>query len=162
MMEKEYDVVVVGGGIAGVCASIAAARTGARTALVHERPVLGGNASSEVRMHIVGATCHGDRPNARETGILEEILLENKARNPTYSFTVLDTVMWEKTALQPGLDVYLNTTMFGVCMDDEAARPRIKAVEARQMTTEKVFRLSAPVFIDCTGDGTLSAMAGAD
>ena len=66
------DFCVVGGGLAGMCAAIAAARHGAKVVLMHERPVLGGNASSEIRMWICGA--HGD--NNRETGILEEIELE--------------------------------------------------------------------------------------
>lgn len=81
---KNYDVVIVGGGISGVCAAIAAARHGAKTALIHNRPVLGGNASSEIRMHICGADNHGNRSDARETGILEEILLENRKRTPIY------------------------------------------------------------------------------
>ena len=67
------DLCVVGGGMAGICAAIAAAREGAKVVLMHERPVLGGNASSEIRMWVCGA--QGE--NNRETGILEEILLEN-------------------------------------------------------------------------------------
>ena len=92
MEKKIYEVIVVGGGMAGVCAAIASARTGACTALIQDRPVLGGNASSEIRMHICGATHHGHRENARETGILEEILLENRSRNPQHSFSIFDTV----------------------------------------------------------------------
>ena len=68
---KKFDVVVVGGGMAGLCAAISAAREGSRVALIQNRPVLGGNGSSEIRMHIVGADYHGTRPNARETGLLE-------------------------------------------------------------------------------------------
>ena len=86
VIEKNYDVVVVGGGLAGVCAALASARGGAVTALIQDRPVLGGNASSEIRMHICGANCHSSKPNMRETGILEEILLENKSRNSYASF----------------------------------------------------------------------------
>ena len=81
---KFYDFVVVGGGMSGICAAVAAARKGVRTALIQNRPVLGGNASSEMRMHICGADNHMSRPNARETGILEEILLENKRRKDVY------------------------------------------------------------------------------
>ena len=80
--EKSYDVVVVGGGLAGVCAAIAAARHGARTAIVQNRSMFGGNASSEIRMHIVGASSHAAKNDLAETGILMEILLENKHRNP--------------------------------------------------------------------------------
>ena len=79
---KKYDVIVAGGGVSGLCAAIASSRHGAKTALIQNRPVLGGNASSEVRMHICGADHCGRRPDARETGILEEILLENRIRNP--------------------------------------------------------------------------------
>jgi len=93
---KNYEVVVVGGGLSGVCAAIASARMGDHTALTQNRPVLGGNASSEVRIHICGDDRHRNRVDARETGILEEILLENKKRNPNSSFSILDTVIWEK------------------------------------------------------------------
>ena len=79
---KEYDVVVIGGGLSGICAAIAAARHGAKTALVQDRPVLGGNASSEIKMHICGADIHATKPNTRETGIIEELLLTNRIRNP--------------------------------------------------------------------------------
>ena len=75
-----YDVVVAGGGLSGMCAAIAAARGGARTAIIQNRAMFGGNASSEIKMHIVGANCHSSKPDLRETGILEEILLENKDR----------------------------------------------------------------------------------
>ena len=94
LLSVSYDLVVVGGGMAGLCAAIAAARHGAKTALLQDRPVLGGNASSEIRMHICGATRHGQRPNARETGIIEEILLENKYRNPTHSYGMFDVLLW--------------------------------------------------------------------
>ena len=75
--EKEYDLVVVGGGMAGICAAMEAARGGARTALVHARPVLGGNASSEVRVHISGADHSLEKPDYAESGILYELMLEN-------------------------------------------------------------------------------------
>ena len=77
-IEHDVDLCVVGGGLAGMCAAIAAARGGSRVALVHDRPVLGGNASSEIRMWICGA--QGD--NDRETGIIEEIELASLYRNP--------------------------------------------------------------------------------
>ena len=118
-IEKDYDLVVVGGGMAGLCGAIAAARRGARTALVHNRPVLGGNASSEIRMHICGADYHMSRKNARETGILEEILLENKRRNPEMTYPIFDTVLWEKASFQENLDLYLNTHMTDVICEED-------------------------------------------
>lgn len=157
-IEKTYDFIVVGGGMAGLCGALAAARKGARTALVHNRPVLGGNASSEIRMHICGADYHMSRKNARETGILEEILLENKRRNPEMTYPIFDTVLWEKAAFQENLDLYLNSYMTDVvCEDGE-----IRAIYAEQMTTEKSFKLTGTFFMDATGDGTLGVMAGAD
>ena len=77
-LTHDVDVCVVGGGISGMLAAIAAARHGARTLLMHDRPVLGGNASSEIRMWICGA---GSRVRyLQETGIMEEIALENMKR----------------------------------------------------------------------------------
>lgn len=157
MEAKNYKVIVVGGGMAGICAAIAAAREGAETALIHNRPVLGGNASSEIRMHICGADHHMQRKNARETGILEEILLENKRRNPEMVYPIFDAVLWEKVHFQERLTLYLNTHMTNVQVDGS----RVKAIEAYQLTTEKKFILSGDYFIDATGDGTLGALAGA-
>ena len=91
-MQFKSNITVIGGGMSGVCAAISAARHGSTVAFVQDRPVLGGNASSEVRMHIVGATRHGKRKNLRETGIIEEILLENKFRNPEHSYGLFDTL----------------------------------------------------------------------
>ena len=90
--QSAFDVIVVGGGMTGICAAIAAARHGAKTALVQDRPVLGGNASSEIRMHICGASSNMMKPNAEETGILREILLENRRVNAvSYTHLTLPT-----------------------------------------------------------------------
>ena len=152
-----YDVVVVGGGISGVCAAIASARTGAKTAIVQYRSIFGGNASSEIRMHIVGANCHSSKPNLRETGILEEILLENKARNPYASFSVFDTILWEKVYQEDKLTSYLNTNADDVILDGE----RIKSIICHQNSTETEIIISGKIFIDATGHGTIGVMAGA-
>lgn len=136
---KEYDVVVIGGGLSGICAAIAAARHGAKTALVQDRPVIGGNASSEIKMHICGADIHATKPNTRETGIIEELLLTNRIKNPQQSFSVQDYVFEEIVRAEPNLDLYLNTRMRDVQTKDNV----IVSIEAEQMTTEKLYRFNA-------------------
>lgn len=154
---KSYDVVVAGGGLAGISTAISSARNGAKTVLIQNRHVLGGNASSEIRMHICGADCHGSRPNARETGIIEEILLQNREINPQHSFSVLDTVLWEKVKYQDNLDLFLNTQVLEVETEDA----QIKALSAYQWTTETNYKFTGKIFVDCTGDAFVSHMAGA-
>ena len=153
--EHEFDVCVVGGGMAGLCAAIASARNGARTALVHDRPVFGGNASSEVRMWICGA--HG--AHNKETGLLEEIQLENQYRNPTGNYSLWDGVLYGKAFFQPGLTSFLNA---GVTDAERDGSGRIVAVRAWQGTSQTWHTVRARVFIDCSGDSILAAVAGAD
>ncbi len=157
-IHKNYSFIVVGGGMSGICAAIAAARQGLSTAIIQNRPVLGGNASSEIRMHICGADNHGKRKNARETGILEEILLENKYRNPNYDYPIFDSILWEKVHFQDNLDLYLNTHMTQASVIDR----KITSISAHQLTTEKVYTFTGDYFADMTGDATLSALAGAE
>lgn len=156
LIEKKYDIVVVGGGLSGMCAAIAAARHGANTAIVQNRSVYGGNASSEIRMHIVGANSHAAKPDLAETGILMEMLLENKRRNPYASFPVFDSILWEAVQFQENLTSYLNTNMDDVVMENS----RILTIICHQNTTETELRLSADIFVDATGHGTLGVMAG--
>jgi hypothetical protein len=158
MIGRGYDVVVVGGGMSGLCAALAAARHGARTALVQNRPVLGGNASSEIRMHVSGALFMRRRADARETGIVEEILEDNRARNPHHCWSIFDAVLWEKARFQEGLDLYLNTHFTDLTM----AGPAIASIRATQLTTEKTFEITGRIFVDATGDGTLGFLAGAE
>lgn len=155
--DAAYDLVVVGGGISGICAAIAAAREGLKVAIVQNRSVFGGTASSEVRMHIVGANCHSSKPDLRETGILEELLLENKRRNPYAAFPVFDMIMWEKVYMEKGITAYLNTNMDDIIMEDGW----IKGIVCHQNTTETEVTLYGKLFIDATGHGTLGVMAGA-
>lgn len=151
-----YDVVVIGGGISGLCAAVACARQSVKTLLVHNRPVLGGNASSEIRMHICGAST-GGRENGRETGIVEEILLENKRVNPQHSFSVFDTILWEKAKFQENLDLMLNTHISRVSVD----KGRINGIYGISLTTEKEYSIGADIFVDGTGDGTIAYLGGA-
>lgn len=156
-IEKYYDLVVVGGGISGICAAIAAARHGAKIALVQDRPVLGGNASSEIRMHICGADIHANKPNARETGIIEELLLSNRFVNPQHSFSVQDYVFESIVRGEKNIDLYLNTR----ALETKTESDRIVYVDAVQTTTEKKFRLYGKFFADDTGDGYLGYISGA-
>lgn len=158
LLEKTYDVVVVGGGLSGMCAAIAAARHGAKTAIVQNRSVFGGNASSEIRMHIVGASCHAAKPDLAETGILLEMLLENKRRNPYASFPVFDSILWETVRYQENLDSFLNTNMDDVIMKEG----KISTIICHQNSTETEMHISGSIFVDATGHGTLGAMAGCE
>ena len=155
---RHYDVVVVGGGMSGLCAAIASARHGAKTALVQDRSVFGGNASSETRMHISGASCHWGKTNAAETGILMELQLENKYLNDSYNYSIWDGVLWSKALETENLDTFMNTTMERVI----SGVNEILAVECYQMTTEKRFRFTADIYVDATGHGTLGYFAGAE
>ena len=116
--QHSFDVIVVGGGMSGLCAAIASARGGARTALVHARPVLGGNASGEVRIHISSATDGMRKPELEETGILYELMLTNKARNPLFNYDIWDMTLFEAAKAQEGLTVFLNTVMVDADADN--------------------------------------------
>jgi hypothetical protein len=152
--DHEFDVCVVGGGMAGICAAIASARNGAKTAIVQDRPVFGGNASSEIRMWICGA--HG--ANVKETGILEEIQLENQYRNPGGNYSIWDSVLWAKIAYQPNLTAFLNCS----CTDAEMDGNRIVGIKAWQLTNQTWHTIRAKTFIDCSGDSILAAVTGAE
>ena len=99
----QTDLLVAGGGIAGVCAAIAAARQGIPVVLIQDRSVLGGNASSEVRMHICGADCHGSRRGSRESGLIEEFRIEDSVRNPNRCHPMWDLMLYEKVLAEPNI-----------------------------------------------------------
>ena len=149
------DFCVVGGGIAGLCAALAAARHGAKTVLVQDRPMLGGNASSEIRMHICGA--HG--PNRRETGLLEEIQLENLRYNAGSCWPVFDSVLWGLARREPNLSLLLDAS---VCACETAEDRSIRSVRAWQGTTQRWIEVAARLFADCSGDAVLAPLSGAD
>ncbi len=154
----DCDLLVAGGGLSGVCAAIAAARNGARVVLVQDRSVLGGNASSEVKMHIVGADCHGSKPGAREAGIIEELRLEDAARNPAGVYSQWDLLLYEKVILEPKIRLLLDTDVVSAEVVDGV----IHSARALRLSTEDEFVIKARFFADCTGDGRLGAEAGAD
>ncbi|WP_377273605.1 FAD-dependent oxidoreductase [Peterkaempfera sp. SMS 1(5)a] len=153
------DVTVIGGGLAGVCAAIAAARLGRTVALVHNRPVLGGNSSSEVRVWVCGATAHGVHRWARETGIMGELYLENQFRNPEGNPYYWDQVVLDAVLAEPHLRLFLNTDVRDVTAEHGR---RIESVTGWTMGSERLTTFSSPVFVDCTGDGLIGHLAGAD
>lgn len=160
---ESYDIVVCGGGLAGFCAAVAAARHGAKTCLVQDRPVLGGNSSSEIRVLPNGAaTFH---TYARETGIISELLIEERTRNHQELFgmgstnSVWDMVLYDMAVSTPNLTLHLNTAVEAVEMGDSR---QIKAVLGRVANAELRLRLEAALFIDCTGDGMVAVMVGCD
>lgn len=146
-VKHSVDVCVVGGGMAGMCAAISAARHGAKVLLMQDRPVLGGNASSEIRMWICGA--HG--ADNKETGLLEEIQLENYYRNSEMVYTVWDTILYEKVKLEKNITLLLNTTCNDVTKDGN----RISSIKGWQLTNQTWHEVSAKMFIDCSGDSVL-------
>lgn len=156
--EQKYDFVVVGGGMAGICAAMEAARGGVNTALIHSRPVLGGNASSEIRIHISGADHSLAQPDYAESGLLYELMLENKARNENFSYSIWDMILFEAVKKQENLTVFYNTVMYDCDSDDDM----ITAIYCIQETTEMRYKFTAPLFSDCTGHGTLGYFAGAE
>ena len=158
--DAEHQVVVVGGGLAGVCASIAAARLGVSVALVQDRPVLGGNSSSEIRV-IPGGADHSF-PYARETGIIEELRIEDRFRNHERlengrTNSIWDFVLWEWVTREPNITLYLNTSARSAVTEGN----HIRGIVAEQLGTERTLRIAGEVFVDASGDGTVAASAGA-
>lgn len=151
-VEHQVEFCVVGGGLAGMCAAISAARHGVKTLLMHERPVLGGNASSEIRMWVCGARNH------LETGLVEEFRLENLYRNTYPCYSVWDSVLYEKARFQENLTLLLNCS----CQEVEMDGPRIKSVRGYQQTTQRYHRVEAAIFADCSGDSVLAPLSGAE
>ena len=151
----EYDVVVVGAGTTGMGACIAAARNGARTALIQDRPVLGGNASHELGVAIHGAAhCH---PNSRETGLIEEARLIRARMCKDGANISISAAYDEQVRGEKRLKTFLNNRVVKVEKSDEGT---ISAVVARNTLTGEWTRYRAKMFIDTTGDGWIGYYAG--
>ncbi len=159
-VRQPCDLAVVGGGLAGVCCAITAARAGIKVVLVQDRPVLGGNASSEVRLWILGATSHMGNNNrwAREGGVIDEILVENMHRNPEGNSLVLDTILLEYVLNEPNITLLLNTAVHDL---EKSADDTIKSVRAFCSQNSTCYEISAPLFCDASGDGIVGFLAGA-
>ena len=154
----ETDVLVAGGGLAGVCAAIAAARHGARVVLLQDRSRLGGNSSSEVKMHVVGANQHTARPGWREGGLIEELRLADAVNNHQRSFELWDLLLYDKVVSEPNITLLLDTTLYAASVTDG----RITEVAARSDRNEHLYRIRAKIFCDSTGDSRLALEAGAE
>ncbi len=154
------DLVVVGGGLAGVCCAITAARTGLKIVLVQDRPVLGGNSSSEVRLWILGATSHMGNNNrwAREGGVVDEILVENTYQNPEGNALILDMILLDKVNKEANITLLLNTSVHALQKSDDRT---ISAVEAFCSQNSTSYQVKAPLFCDASGDGILGFLSGA-
>ena len=154
------DLIVVGGGMAGTCAAITAARNGIKVTLVQDRPVLGGNGSSEVRLWVLGATSHMGNNNrwAREGGVIDEILVENLFRNKEGNAIIFDTILLEKVINEPNITLLLNTMVFDLEKKDEVNISSLTAF-CSQNSTDYILR--APLFCDASGDGIVGFKAGA-
>src|ERR1051325_3492149 len=119
-VRMQADLVVVGGGLAGTCAAITAARAGIRVVLAQDRPVLGGNASSEVRLWVLGATSHMGNNNrwSREGGVIDELLVENTYRNPEGNPMIFDLILLDKVKLEANITLLLNTAVYDLQKKD--------------------------------------------
>lgn len=157
LVDLECDFLVAGGGPSGVCAALAAARNGAKVILVQDRSRLGGNSSSEVKMHIVGANNHRSRPGWREGGIIEELRLDDAANNPQRSWELWDLLLYDKVISEEHARLLLDTTVYAA----EVVEGKITRVMARCDKTETLYRITAKYFADCTGDARLAMEAGA-
>lgn len=151
----EYDLVVVGGGVAGLSAAVSAARLGCKVALVHDRPVLGGNNSSEVRVHLGGRIESGPY---KELGNLQKEFGPLRGGNAQPGDFYEDWKKMEMVAREKNIALFANYHAIQV----EMAGRRIVSITAKNNENSKELKFHAPVFADCTGDGSIGFWAGAD
>lgn len=157
MVKLSCDVLVAGGGVAGVCTAIAAARHGAKVVLLQDRSRLGGNSSSEVKMHIVGADSHTGRPGWRESGLMEELRLEDAMKNPQRCWEIWDFILYDKVVSEPNITLLLETILYKAVTKAD----RIESVYARCDKSEHIYHIDAKLFVDSTGDSRLALESGA-
>ena len=147
------ELCVVGGGLSGLFAAVSAARHGTKVLLMQDRPMLGGNASSETRMWVRGAAGKENR----ETGLLQEAEMENIYRNPTMNYSLWDSVLYQLAANEPNLTLLLNTS----CLGCEMAGERIASVTGWQLNSYTFHTVEAKLFVDASGDSILAPLSGA-
>lgn len=161
-LKLSAQVVVVGGGPAGVAAALAASRAGATVILCQNRSVLGGNASSEIRMHIVGADANGYRnghplqTEARESGLVEELRLRQACENPARSPHGIDLALYDMVRSEERLTLLLDTFVTRA----ETENGRITRIHADRPAHGEEFWIRADHFIDASGDSLLAVSAG--
>ena len=146
-IEMEAPIVVCGGGLAGVCTAVSAARHGSQVILIQDRPMLGGNTSSEMRMGIVGVR----EDQCQEAGIIEEMQCRNFFYNPLQRYPLWDDVIYSTVVEEPNIRLLLNTSVRDVVMDGE----KIAAVKCWNSNNYTEYTISGKLFVDCTGDGIL-------
>lgn len=151
-----FDLVVVGGGVAGTCAAIAAARLGMKVALIQDRPVLGGNNSSEVRVHLMGDIDKNHHPKLGR--IVRELDNGDPGNGNPNGGEYGDQRKLGIIKYEKNIALYLNTYVYRVEMEEG----KISAVIGRNIKTNKEVRFTGTFFSDCTGDGTVGYLAGAD
>lgn len=151
-----YDLVVVGGGMAGICAAVSAARLGCRVALVQDRPVLGGNNSSEIAVWLNGFV--NRYPYTRIGDIVKELDSHNSTYGIDRDYVAGDQKKLNVVLAEENITLLLNAHVFEAEMEDS----HIVAVYAKHIENGREWRLPARVFADCSGDGNLGFLAGAE
>ena len=154
----ECDLCVVGGGLAGMCAAIAAARGGSRVVIMQDRPVFGGNASSEIRMWV----CGSDGGDNRETGIIEEIQLESLYANPDKNYAIWDGILYGKIRQEENITPLLNCSCMDAKTEERDGERIITEITGWQTTTQTFHTVRAKFFADCSGDSILAPLTGAE
>lgn len=159
-MSLSADLAIIGGGLAGTCAALTGARAGLKVVLVQDRPVLGGNSSSEVRLWTLGATSHMGNNNrwAREGGVIDELLVENHYRNPEGNPHLWDALLLERVRAESGITLLLNTAVYEV---EKSSPGRIARVTGFCSQNSTQYEVRAPFFCDASGDGVVGFLAGA-